>query len=80
MSFRRGLFRLWIVASAFWAGEHRRIGRDAGKRAVDHTSQNSLALRVARHGTEETVEVAAAWRRAAGRFTSTLIGSPEFGL
>ena len=59
--------------------EHRRIERDAGKRAVDHTSRDALALRIARHGTEEAVEVAAAWRRAAGRFTSTLIGSPEFG-
>jgi hypothetical protein len=41
-------------------GEHRRIERDAGKRAVDHTARDALALRVARHGGEEAVEIAAA--------------------
>jgi hypothetical protein len=37
---------------------------DAGKRAVDYTSRDALALRVARHGGKKAVEVATAWRRA----------------
>ena len=48
-------------------GEHRRIGRDAGKCRVDHAARDALALCVARHGGEEAVEVAAAWRRSYGR-------------
>src|ERR1700730_18288693 len=48
-------------------GQHRRIKRDAGKRAVDHTTRDTLALGVARHGGEEAVEVAAAARRAGRR-------------
>jgi hypothetical protein len=39
-------------------GEHRRIGRDACKRAVDYTSRDALALGVARHGGKKAVEVA----------------------
>jgi hypothetical protein len=43
-------------------GQHRRIKRDAGKRTIDHTTRDTLALGVARHAGEEAVEVAAAWR------------------
>jgi hypothetical protein len=39
--------------------EQRRSDGQAGKRAVDHAPRDALGLRVARHGAEETVEVAA---------------------
>ena len=55
------------AALAAVEGEHRRIERDAGKRAVDHGARDAGALRVARYAGEEAVEIAAAWRRRGRR-------------
>jgi hypothetical protein len=45
-------------------GEHRRIKREASKRAIDHSARDALRLRVARHRGKETVEVPATLGRA----------------
>ena len=46
--------------------EHRRVERDAGKRAVDHRARDARGRGLARHRADESVEITAAGRRADG--------------
>ena len=55
------------AALAAIEGEHRGVGRDAGERLVDHRARDAGARRLASHGGQEAVEIAAALApRAAG--------------